>query len=163
MSSKNPDGDCARVTASHKAELAKRKLKGADSLLTKAVDVSDGLFEALPEAVREELTELLGWTANNRDLLSASVSAHLLGIVEGLLKLGFQPVPKGNVRPRRFDDKAWQALGLAEEICGLPRVQLLRAALRRLAEKGVGNINLAETVAKLEELKPARSNRRAKR
>jgi hypothetical protein len=130
-------------------ESRKRELKQSSGLIEKSVDVSRKLLDEIPTT---QLVEKLGSEVNHRDLMSAAISSHLPNIVSALLGLGIRQMPKGKQRPRTFDIKAWQSLEAAEKICGLPKVELLRACLYLLARKGVTQVDLQVSLDAINEV-----------
>ena len=67
-----------------------------------------------------------------------------------LAQLGFEPHLVQRQRPRVFDPGAWEALERAETLVGLPKVQLLRAALVLLARDGPTRVSLRAAIEELE-------------
>jgi hypothetical protein len=131
-----------RSITSKEAEIRKRQLKRSEGLIEKGVDVSIALLDEIPTEVAAKLIKMLGFRINHRDLMSAAISSHLPEILRTLLRLGIRSAPKGNQRPRKFDALAWESLEAAEEVCGLPKVVLLRACLSLLAKRGVTRVDL---------------------
>lgn len=152
------------MTPDQQAEERKRQIKGCDELLTKGVDLDDALLD-LPKKVVDQLVRRLEWKINNRDVLSASISSYLVEIVDQVLAAGIKATESGGQRPRRFDKAAWDALELAEEITGLSKIALLRAALVRLAQDGLVEVDLKHCVNLLSKRNPtpAKKPSRAKK
>jgi hypothetical protein len=134
----------SRPISSKEAESRKREIKRSGELIEKGVDVPAVLLESIPERVVGDLAAILGARVGHRDLISAAISSHLPGIVRTLVSIGIEKSSKGQQRPRKFDEAAWGALESAEQVVGLPKVVLLRAALTLLARQGVTRVDLQE-------------------
>jgi hypothetical protein len=111
-------------------------------MVDKGIDLSNELLDALPAEVGAKLSEALGSKATTRDVLSAAVSGYVEEVVSAVERVGVRRTPSGKQRPRKFDSVAWECLEAAESVTGLSRVQVLRACMSLLAERGVAQLDL---------------------
>jgi hypothetical protein len=147
------EGTLKKIT-SQEAAVRKREVKRAGPIIEKGVDISNDLLDVLPSEVITKLSRMLGSPANTRDLFSAAVSSFLPEIVAVSLRAGIRTSSSGKQRPRKFDSVAWQALEAAEAVTGLSKVQLLRACLHLLAEKGLRRVDLQASLDEITKMGP---------
>ena len=128
------------------SEQERRQVKRVcGEILHKGVDVGDLLN--LPPHIIEGLTAKLGWSPSSRDVISAAIASYLPELIEQLNRLGFQPPADRHQRPRPFDREAWEMLEAGEARTSLPKIQLLRAVLVRLAREGGRTIDVGAAAA----------------